>query len=345
MTTANQPAAAPTGAVRTIPVNLTGVGSAVPATVLSNAELEKLVETTHDWIVSRTGICERRVVGPEETLWRLCVPAARQALAQAGVAPEEIDLVVVATSSPDYPMPSTAALVQAELGATRAAAFDLEAACSGYVYGLAVAGQFIQTGMYRNVLLIGADMLSRFMDYTDRGTCILFGDGAGATVLQAGTSEGLRAVVLAADGRGAHHLDISANAHEPAPPERMARRQYMHMNGREIYKFVSDVAPKQIAEACAKAGIGIADVDHFILHQANMRILEAVAKRLGVAEGKMLHNIANYGNTSAASIPLVMAEAVAAGVIKPGDVLCLVGFGAGLTWATAVVEWSGGPGA
>lgn len=341
MTTANQPATASAGTIRTVPVNLVGVGAAVPDKVLSNADLEGLVDTTHDWIVSRTGISERRVVAPDDLLWKLCVPAARQAMAQAGVTAEDLDLIVVATSSPDYPMPSTAALVQAELGALRAAAFDLEAACSGYVYGLAVAGQFIQTGMYRTVLLIGADMLSRFMDYTDRGTCILFGDGAGATVLRAGTTEGLRSVVLAADGRGAGHLDISANAHEPDPPERMARRQYMHMNGREIYKFVSDVAPKQIAEACAKAGVAIADVDHFILHQANMRILEAVAKRLGVDEGKMRHNIARYGNTSAASIPLVLAEAVAEGTIKPGDTLCLVGFGAGLTWATAIVEWTG----
>ncbi len=341
MTTADQPAMAPVGTIRTVPVNLTGVGAAVPATVLSNADLETLVETTHDWIVSRTGINERRVVGPGDLLWQLCVPAARQAMAQAGVTAEDLDLIVVATSSPDYPMPSTAALVQAELGASRAAAFDIEAACSGYVYGLAVAGQFIQTGMYRTVLLIGADMLSRFMDYTDRGTCILFGDGAGATVLRAGTEEGLRSVVLAADGRGAGHLDISANAQEPEPPARMARRQFMHMNGREIYKFVSDVAPKQIAEACGKAGVTVGDIDYFILHQANMRILEAVAKRLGVAEGKMLHNIAKYGNTSAASIPLVMAEAVADGVIKPGDTLCLVGFGAGLTWATAIVTWSG----
>lgn len=341
MTTADQPVTEPVGTVRTIPVNLTGVGSAVPETVLSNADLEQLVDTTHDWIVSRTGISERRVVGPEDVLWKLCVPAARQAMAQAGVTAEDLELIVVATSSPDYPMPSTAALVQAELGAVRAAAFDIQAACSGYVYGLAVAGQFIQTGMYRTVLLIGADMLSRYMDYTDRGTCILFGDGAGATVLRAGQQEGLLSVVLAADGRGAAHLDISANADEPEPPPRMARRQYMHMNGREIYKFVSDVAPKQIAEACRRAGIGIADIDHFILHQANMRILEAVAKRLGVPAGKMLHNIAKFGNTSAASIPLVLAEAVGHGTIKPGDKVCLVGFGAGLTWGTAIVEWGG----
>ena len=212
---------------RTIPVTLTGVGASVPEAVLSNAELERLVETSHDWIVARTGICERRVIGSEETLWRLCVPAAEQALAQAGLAADDLDLIVVATSSPDYPMPSTAALVQAALGAHRAAAFDLEAACSGYVYGLATAGAFIQAGMYRNVLLLGADMLSRYMDYADRGTCILFGDGAGATVLQAGTTQGLRSVVLAADGRGAMHLDISPNMDEPEPPARMARRAYM----------------------------------------------------------------------------------------------------------------------
>jgi 3-oxoacyl-[acyl-carrier-protein] synthase-3 len=259
------------------------------------------------------------------------------------VAAEDLDLIIVATSSPDYPMPSTAALVQAELGARKAACFDMEAACSGYVYGLAVAKQFIATGMCRKVLLIAADMLSRFMDYTDRGTCILFGDGAGATVLSAGQSEGFLSAVLAADGAGACHLDIAPNPDEPEPPARMQRRSYMHMNGREIYKFVADVVPKAIAEACAKAELPIEAVDHFILHQANMRILEAVSKRLGLPEGRMLHNISKYGNTSAASIPLVLGEAVEAGTIKPGDKLCMVGFGSGLTWGAAIVEWTGGP--
>jgi 3-oxoacyl-[acyl-carrier-protein] synthase-3 len=328
-------------AVLTVPVQLTGVGTAVPEGRLANADFERMVETTDEWIFARTGIRERRVVGPEEKLWRLCMPAAEQALAQAGVKAADLDLIVVATSSPDYPMPSTAALVQAELGAFRAAAFDLEAACTGYVYGLAVCKQFIATGMYRNVLLIGADMLSRFMDYTDRGTCILFGDGAGATVLQAGDREGVRSTVLAADGRGARHLDISSNPGEAMPPEGMARRQYMHMNGKEIYKFVIEVVPPAIEQAAAQAGIEVAEIDHFILHQANLRILEAIEKRLKLPPGRMLHNIAHYGNTSAASIPLVLGEGVADGTIKPGDLLCLVGFGAGLTWAAAIVEWSG----
>ena len=335
----SQSGAAASSGPRTVPVRLTGVGIAVPSGVMANGDLEALVDTSDEWIFSRTGIRERRILPPTETLWSMCVPAARQALAQAALDPADLDLIIVATSSPDYPMPSTAALVQAELKAFKAAAFDLEAACTGYVYGLAVAKQFIATGMYRNVLLIGADMLSRFMDYTDRGTCILFGDGAGATVLQAGDREGVLSTILAADGRGAAHLDISANAHEPEAPERMARRAYMHMNGKEIYKFVVEVVPLAIEQAAAQAGIAVTDVDYFILHQANARILDAVAKRLHIPAERMLHNISRYGNTSAASIPLVLGEAVEDGTIKPGDKLCLVGFGAGLTWAVSIVEW------
>ena len=343
MSTTQESATGSAFTVRTIPVQLTGIGYAVPEQVLSNADLEQLVETSDEWIFTRTGIRERRILPAEQTLWSLCVPAASQALAQAQVAPQDLDLIIVATSSPDYPMPSTAALVQAELGACKAACFDMEAACSGYVYGLAVAKQFIATGMYRRVLLIAADMLSRYMDYTDRGTCILFGDGAGATVLQAGEREGVLSTILAADGRGACHLDISPNPAEPAPPERMVRQSFMHMNGKEIYKFVVEVVPPAIEQACRQAGITPQEVDHYILHQANMRILEAVSKRLGMSEGRMLHNISKYGNTSAASIPLVLGEAVEAGTIKPGDKLCLVGFGSGLTWAAAIVEWTGGP--
>ncbi|MFP5503437.1 MAG: beta-ketoacyl-ACP synthase III [Candidatus Sericytochromatia bacterium] len=328
-----------TTTVRTIPVQLTGVGYAVPEEVLSNADLEGLVETTDEWIFTRTGIRERRILPPGQTLWSLCVPAARDALAQAGVQASELDLIIVATSSPDYPMPSTAALVQAELGACNAAAFDMEAACSGYVYGLTVGKQFIATGMYQTVLVIAADMLSRFMDYTDRGTCILFGDGAGATVLQAGEREGVLSSVLAADGGGACHLDIAPNPHEPEPPDRMQRRSYMHMNGKEIYKFVVEVVPRAIEEAAAKAGVEVSEIDYFILHQANMRILEAVAKRLALPPERMLHNISRYGNTSAASIPLVLGEAVEAGTIRPGQTLCMVGFGSGLTWGASVVRW------
>lgn len=342
MSTMQQPAPG-ASALRTIPVQLTGVGYAVPEQVLSNDDLSQLVDTSDEWIFTRTGIRERRVVAPDQTLWSLCVPAARQALAQAKVDPADLDLIIVATSSPDYPMPSTAALVQAELGARKAACFDMEAACSGYVYGLTVGKQFIATGMYQRVLVLAADMLSRYMDYTDRGTCILFGDGAGATVLQAGEREGVLSTILAADGRGAVHLDISPNASEPVPPARAVRQSFMHMNGKEIYKFVIDVVPAAIEQACATAGITPQEIDHYILHQANMRILEAVSKRLGLPEGRMLHNISKYGNTSAASIPLVLGEAVEAGTIKPGDKLCLVGFGSGLTWGAAIVEWTGGP--
>ncbi|HEY9722789.1 MAG TPA: beta-ketoacyl-ACP synthase III [Oscillatoriaceae cyanobacterium] len=342
MPTRTQPVNEPTTAVRTIPVRLTGVGHAVPEAVLSNADLERLVETSDEWIFTRTGIRERRVLAEPLKLHDLCVPAARRALDQAAVDPRTLDLIIVATSSPDHPMPSNAALLQAELGACNAAAFDLEAACSGYVYALTVARQFIATGMYRRVLVVGADMLSRYMDYTDRGTCILFGDGAGATVLEAAEDEGLLAMTLAADGRGACHLDIAPNPNEPEPPGRMARRAFMHMNGKEIYRFVMELVPKAIEETCAKAGLAVSDIDYFLLHQANARILEAVCKRLNVPAERMLHNIANYGNTSAASIPILLAESVEAGTIRAGHKICMVGFGAGLTWGCAVAEWTAG---
>lgn len=327
--------------VRTIPVQLTGVGMSLPEKVLSNADLERLMDTTDEWIVSRTGIKERRVVTDGDLIWKLAMPAARQAMEQAGVTAEQLDLIIVATSSADYRMPSTAVLMQAELGARNAAAFDMQAACTGYVYALGIGRQFIATGMYRTVMVIGADALSRYMDFGDRGTSILFGDGAGATILQAGDKDGMRSVVLAADGRGAVHLDIAPNEHEAAPPERMDRAQFIHMNGKEVYKFVMEIVPPVIERAVEQAGVTLADVDHFILHQANLRILDAVAKRLSLPEGKMLHNIARYGNTSAASIPIVLTEAVADGTVKPGDLLCLVGFGSGLTWAASIVEWSG----
>jgi 3-oxoacyl-[acyl-carrier-protein] synthase-3 len=328
-----------------VPVALTGVGSHLPAGILTNEALARRVDTSDAWIVSRTGISERRVVAPGDTLWELCVPAAREALAMAGVPPETLDLVVVATSSPDHPMPSTAALLQAAIGAHRAAAFDIEAACTGFVYGLAVASQFIRTGMYRRVLLIGADVLSRYMDYGDRGTCILFGDGAGAVVLEASEVEGLHALLLAADGRGAGLLRIA-----PAPEARpadagVANPQFMTMNGREIYRFVAEQAPEQILAACTQAAIAPADLDHLVMHQANMRILEAVAKRLDLPMERVPSTLERHGNTSAASIPIVLADLVARGRLRHGDRMCLTGFGAGLTWATAIVDWRGpGPG-
>ncbi|MEB3222127.1 MAG: beta-ketoacyl-ACP synthase III [Candidatus Sericytochromatia bacterium] len=324
-----------------VPVALTGVGAHVPPKILTNAELAQRIDTSDEWITSRTGIAQRRVVSPGDTLWELCVPAARDALAMAGVAPEDLDLIVVATSSPDHPMPSTAALLQAALGAGRAAAFDLEAACTGFVYGLAVASQFIRTGMYSRVLLVGADVLSRYMDYTDRGTCILFGDGAGAVVLEAGAQEGLHALCLAADGRGADLLKIAPLPGSPAADSGVASPAFMAMNGREIYRFVTEQAPAQILAACAQAGLTPAAIDHLVMHQANARILEAVAKRLGLPMDRVPSTIARHGNTSAASIPIVLADLATTGRLRRGDRLCLTGFGAGLTWATALIDWAG----
>ncbi|MEB3328999.1 MAG: beta-ketoacyl-ACP synthase III [Candidatus Sericytochromatia bacterium] len=332
-----------TNPISLVPVAMTGVGAHVPPGVLTNDDLARLVETSDDWIVSRTGISERRVVAPGDTLWELCVPAARRALSVAGIAPEDLDLIVVATSSPDHPMPSTAALLQAALGAHRAAAFDLEAACTGFVYGLAVGSQFIRTGMYRRVLLVGADVLSRFMDYGDRGSCILFGDGAGAVVLEASDVEGLHGLVLAADGRGAGLLRVAPRTDAPPADAGVASPQFLTMNGREIYRFVSEQAPPQILAACAQAGLAPTELDHLVMHQANRRILEAVAGRLGLPMSRVPSTLARHGNTSAASIPIVLADTWTRGHLKPGDRLALTGFGAGLTWATAVVTWQGPP--
>ncbi|MEB3198698.1 MAG: beta-ketoacyl-ACP synthase III [Candidatus Sericytochromatia bacterium] len=323
------------------PVALTGVGAQLPTRVLSNDFFAARLDTSDAWIRSRTGIATRRVLAPEENLWELCLPAAREALSMAGVEPASLELIVVATSSPDHPMPSTAAWLQAHLGATRAVAFDMEAACSGFVFGLAVVSQFIRTGLYTRCLLVGADALSRFMDYEDRNTSILFGDGAGAVVVERGQVEGLHALKLATDGTRADQLVIAPDASPTDCVPRSRPQSFMRMNGREIYKFVLDTVPDQIREVCHMAGCELDDIDAFLLHQANQRILEGVATRLGVPLERVPSHLSRYGNTSAASIPIVLAEEVGAGRIKRGDTLCLSGFGAGLTWGSAIADWNG----
>jgi 3-oxoacyl-[acyl-carrier-protein] synthase-3 len=320
---------------------ITGWGMAVPDRVLTNADLEQMVETSDEWIVSRTGIKERRVVGPDDTTTSLSTAAARQALDRAGLQPDELDLIIVATCTPDQFLVSQACLVQAELGGS-AGAFDLGAACSGFVYALSTGSQFVQSGMHDRVLVIGADTLTRFVDYTDRTTCILFGDGAGAVVLEA-TEEprGLLSTVLGADGGGNKHLYIPGwGALVPESAELFPEyRPYLQMNGNEVFRFAVRVMGDAAAEAVDRAGLSFSDIDMLIPHQANLRIIDAAARRLDLPRERVWVNLDRYGNTSAATIPIALAEAEAAGGLNEGDNLVLVAFGGGLTWAAGVLRW------
>ena len=320
---------------------ITGWGMAVPERVMSNADLERMVETSDEWIFSRTGIKERRVVGPGDSTTSLAAAAARQALDRAGLTADDIDLIIVGTCTPDQFLVSQACLVQAEIGG-RAGAFDLGAACSGFVYALATGSQFIANGVFKRVLVIGADTLTRFVDYTDRTTCILFGDGAGAVVLEA-TSEprGLLSTVLGADGAGHKHLFVPGwGAYVPESagifPE---YRPYLQMNGNEVFRFAVRVMGDAAAEAVAKAGLSFADINMLIPHQANLRIIDAAARRLNLPKERVWVNLDRYGNTSAATIPIALCEAEAAGQFKEGDNLVFVAFGGGLAWAAGVVRW------
>jgi 3-oxoacyl-[acyl-carrier-protein] synthase III len=314
---------------------------AVPDRVLTNADLERMVDTSDEWIVTRTGIRERRIVGPNDSTTSLSVDAARNALAKAGMTADDLDLIIVATCTPDQFLVSEACLVQGELGGT-AAAFDLGAACSGFVYALSTASQFIQAGTYERALVIGADTLTRFVDYSDRSTCILFGDGAGAVVIEASDEpRGVLSTVLGADGGGYRHLYIpgwGAFVPESAGifPE---YRPYLQMNGREVFRFAVTVMGDAAVEAVEKAGLDFGDIDMLIPHQANLRIIDAAARRLNLPMDNVWVNLDRYGNTSAASIPIAMVEAAEAGKLHEGDDLVLVAFGGGLAWAASVIRW------
>lgn len=323
---------------------ITGLGSCVPDRVVTNADLEKLVDTTDEWIRTRTGIRERRVAADDQATSDLAVEAARKALAEARLDPADLDLIIVATVTPDMPFPATACLVQNRLGATRAAALDLETACSGFVYALATGAQFIQAGLYENVLVIGAETLSKIVDWTDRRTCVLLGDGAGAVVLQPapGPDQGLLSFHLGADGGGADLLKQPAGGSRmPASEETVRNRlHYVYMNGREVFKFAVRVMGEAAQAALDRCGLSFADVDYYIPHQANYRIIESSARRFGLPMERVFVNIDRYGNTSSASIPVALDEAVAQGRIRPGDLVLLVAFGGGLTWGAAVCRWT-----
>jgi 3-oxoacyl-[acyl-carrier-protein] synthase-3 len=325
---------------------ITGWGMYAPSRIMSNHDLENLVDTSDEWIVSRTGIRERRIAADDETTTTLSVHAARDALAVAGMAPEELDLVILGTCSPDYYMPATAVLVAHELGATRAAGFDLMAACSGFVFSLATATAYVRSGMYRNILVIGVELLSRFLDYTDRNTCVLFGDGAGAVIVSASDAPGgLLGMDMYSDGSGKEGIIFPAGGSAcPTTPKTVAEGgHFVHMAGKEVYRYATRQLAESARAALRDAGLTVGDVDQFLFHQANLRIIESVQNAVGIPAEKTYLNIEKYGNTSAASVPMALVEAIAEGRIKPGDRLLMVAFGAGFTAGAAVVEWTADP--
>jgi 3-oxoacyl-[acyl-carrier-protein] synthase-3 len=321
---------------------ITGWGLAVPERVLTNADLERIVNTSDEWIQTRTGIRERRVVGPGESTSTLSTEAGRRALEQAGLAPTEIDLIILATCTPDRPFPATACTVQANLSIPRAAAFDVVAACSGFVYGLSVATSMIRSGAARNVLFIAADIFTHYINWNDRNTCVLFGDGAGAVVLQPSEERyGQLSSVLGASGKDEDLMAVDAGGTRmPATAELLEQgRQYVYMNGREIFKLAVRGMGDSSAQAIAEAGLTKDDIALVLPHQANLRIIEATAKRLDMPMERVFVNLDRYGNTSAATIPIALAEAVAQGRVNDGDYLLLTAFGGGLTWASSVIRW------
>jgi 3-oxoacyl-[acyl-carrier-protein] synthase III len=325
-----------------IGIAITGSGSAVPAAFLDNEGMSQVVETSDEWIASRTGIRQRRLATPEESLRTIAAQAARNALDRAGLMPMDVDLILLATSTPDD-LFGSASQIQAEIGAMKAVAFDLTAACSGFVFGMVTASQFIRTGTYQTVLLIGADVLSRWVDWTDRRTCVLFGDGAGAIVMRASETDRFLGFEIRSDGTQNNCLTL---AFQPQPKDLVngiqvgqGMFQPIAMNGQEVYRFAIKKVPEVIEKALFRANLSVDQVDWLLLHQANQRILDAVAQRLGIPAHKVISNMGKYGNTSAASIPLALDEVVRANQVQPGDVIAASGFGAGLTWGAAVFRW------
>jgi 3-oxoacyl-[acyl-carrier-protein] synthase III len=321
---------------------ITGWGMYVPEKVLTNEDLEQIVDTSDEWITSRTGIKQRHVAAPDESASTLALAAARQALERAGIEGKDLGLVLVATVCGDYPFPSTACIVQNALGA-QGGAFDLQAACSGFLYGVATAHQFIANGAVKHALIVGVEVLSRVVDYTDRATCVLFGDGAGAVVLSASdTPGGLLGFTLGSDGARPEQLWIPTGGSVEPTTEQVLRdrRNFVQMQGSEVFKFATRIMGTAMEEALSNAGMTASDMDLFIPHQANLRIIEAASKRLNLPSEKVFVNIQDYGNTSAAAIPIALCEAIDQGRVYPGAHLGMVAFGAGLTWAAAVVKWT-----
>jgi len=321
---------------------ITGTGSCVPEKIVTNSDLEKKVNTSDEWITERTGIKQRRVVDGTETNSDLCLKASRKALQAAGRTPEDVEMIIVATMSGDMPMPSTASILQKKLGAKNAAAFDLNAACSGFIYGLSVADNFIRSGMFRTVLLVGAEVNSRFVDWDDRATCVLFGDGAGAVVLEpAGGGNGILSTHLYSDGSMWDYVCLPGGG-SSNPPTAESIKEGMHfikMKGNETFKVAVRTLEKLVIDTLKENNIAPSDLTMLIPHQANLRIISATAERLNLPMSKVAVNLDKYGNTSSASIPIALDEVVRAGRIKKDDYILLEAFGGGLTWASALIKW------
>lgn len=323
-------------------VAITGSGSAAPLACVDNETLSQLVETSDEWIASRTGIRQRRLAQDSDSLSAIATLAAQEAIAMAGITPLDVDLIILATSTSDD-LFGSACQIQSQLGASNAVAFDLTAACSGFIFGLVTAAQYIRTGVYQNVVLIGADILSRWVDWQDRRTCVLFGDGAGAVVMQAHASDRLLGFEIRSDGTQNKSLNLSYSPQSqqlmPGVTVGKGNFQPLTMNGKEIYRFAVQKVPEVIDKALFRANLKVERIDWLLLHQANQRILEAVADRMHIPSHKIISNLAKYGNTSAASIPLALDEVVRQGQIKDGDIIAASGFGAGLTWGAAIFQW------
>jgi len=320
---------------------IVGTGSFLPENTLTNEDLERMVDTSDEWIVSRTGIKERRLAEMHHGTSDLAVRAGERAMACAGVAPNEIDLLVVGTSTPDHLFPSTACITQEKLGLT-CPAYDVNAACTGFIYALHAGTVAIESGRFDTVLVIGADALTRHIDFTDRATCVLFGDGAGAVVLKASDEAGVMAIELGSDGSGADLLLVPAGGSAaPCTEERIRNHDhYLHMNGNEVYKFAVRVIPKATITALEATGNSVGDLAWLIPHQANKRIIDTIEERLGIADERVYSNVVNTGNTSAGSIPLGLDDLYTSGRLRPGDLIGLVGFGAGLTWGAITIRWT-----
>ena len=318
-------------------VALIGIGSHVPERVMGNDEIATMVETSDEWIAQRTGIRERRIAAAADSSASLGAEAARRALASAGIGAAELDLIVTATASPDDYFPATASLIGERIGAGEVAGYDLSAACTGFIYALAQAYSQIAAGLAETVLVVGTEVFSRLLDWSDRSTCILFGDGAGAVVLHRDDDRhGLRGFELGADGSGALLLSVAAAGHAADHDE----GPFVQMNGPEVYKFATRVVVDSSLRSLEAAGLGVEDVDVFVPHQANRRIIDHAARRLGLDEAKVFSNVDRYGNTSAGSIPICLDEAWRQGRIGPGDIVLMVGFGGGLAWGSCVMEWT-----
>jgi 3-oxoacyl-[acyl-carrier-protein] synthase-3 len=332
------------GSANGLAVSITGLGSHVPERVLTNDDLSKMMDTSDEWIVERTGIRERRIAAPEEALSDLALPAAREALADAGLEGHEVDLIIVATVTPDMAFPATAAILADELGATDAAAYDLSAGCTGFMYAVAQAYGMLAGGLAQRALVVGGDVLSKILDWNDRGTAVLFGDGAGAVVMERVGEGGFLGFELGADGSGGPQLYLPAGgSRSPATAESVAdRRHFVQMNGREVFKFATRVLVSSAEAVLAECGRTVEEVDVYVPHQANVRIIDYATQKLGIPEDRVVIDVDRYGNTSSGSIPLALADAKADGRLAAGRLVLMTGMGAGLTWGSGLIEWTDG---